>query len=57
MKKTKEIKEYLRKMASNGGKKSASNMTPEERKERARKAGLGNRKKLSPETEEDTLQD
>lgn len=43
-------------MASNGGKKSAQNMTPEQRTERARKGAKARWKKLSTETEEDTLQ-
>jgi hypothetical protein len=36
-----ELKRYLAKIGSKGGKKAAANMTPEERTERARSATAG----------------
>lgn len=40
MTKRKTISDYMAKIGSKGGKKAAASMTPEQRKERARKAAL-----------------
>ena len=43
------VREYLKKITSKGGKKTASLLTPEERKEKAKKAALTYWSKMSPE--------
>jgi len=40
-----EIKRYFARFGKQGGKKAAQNMTPEQRTDRARKAGLARQQK------------
>lgn len=49
-------REYFQKQGSIGGKKSSANMTPEQRKERAKKALEARWKKLSTRKLEEDLQ-
>jgi hypothetical protein len=47
-----EISRYFAKFGKKGGKQAAENMTPEQRKERARKAGLARQAKARERKEQ-----